>query len=545
MNFPRTLVIGIDGATFDLIKPWADAGLLPTFAHLLKHGAHATLDAYPYLNSAAAWSNIVTGYNPGQHSVFSFTAQVHSPQEWYLVTARDRRKPAFWHTLAASGQRVGVMNVPISFPAETINGFMLSGMDAPLATSKGFSQPAQLFQELRGARIAYEIDVPNMGRAARANPNEMPASVRAMTVARTRAFLYLLEKYPCDAAMVVYIGFDRMAHYFWRDTPPLPDAREWKPLRDLLQLYDEQVSEVLSHAAHDTTVFLISDHGFGTMHIGNRGINQLLEKLGYQAPASRAAKTPLLGRWLDLGRRTIPQAWQRDLAMRFPKLHQRAAGGERVGGYAWSQTRAYAPYASGSIRINLRRRSALGIVEDADYEALVNELAEIVSALVDPETDAPLVKGTHRPQDFFRGPFADSAGDLFIRWDREQVRDAFAYRRNGHDFVITPPPHTNKWIGAHRPNGIFMAYGKGIRAGVAHDPISHFELTPTILYLHDQPLPDDLDGRVLTDWFENDFAAQRAIQKTTASAYTPNADALNDADDKLIQDRLRNLGYIE
>ena len=56
-NFPRTLVIGIDGATFDLIKPWASAGLLPTFAHLLKHGAHATLDAFPHMNSAAAMAS--------------------------------------------------------------------------------------------------------------------------------------------------------------------------------------------------------------------------------------------------------------------------------------------------------------------------------------------------------------------------------------------------------------------------------------------------------------------------------------------------------
>lgn len=545
MNFPRTFVIGIDGATFDLIKPWAEAGLLPTFAHLLKNGAHATLDAYPHMNSAAAWTNIITGYNPGMHSIFSFTNQAHAPENWHPTTARDRLKPAFWHTLAANGQRVGVMNVPISFPAEDINGFMLSGMDAPLTTSKGFSQPAPLFQELRAARIAYEIDVPNMGQAARTHPNEMPASVRDMTIARTRAFLYSLEKYPCDAAMVVYIGFDRMAHYFWHDTPPAPDAREWKPLRDLFQLYDDQVAELLSQMDRDTTVFLISDHGFGTLRVGNRGINQLLEKLGYQARASRAAKISLLGSWLDLGRRTIPQAWQRDLAARFPKLHQRAAGGDTRSGYAWAQTRAYAPYASGSIRLNLRRRSAFGIVDDAEYETLVNELAEIFGALTDPETNAPLVKRVHRGQEFYRGPFADSAGDLYTRWNHDAVRHALAYRRNGHDLVITPPPHTNKWIGTHRPAGIFMAYGKGIRAGVAHDPISHFELTPTILYLHDQPIPDDMDGRVLTDWFEKDFAQQRAIKKTMASEYTPNADALSDADNELIEERLRKLGYIE
>jgi predicted AlkP superfamily phosphohydrolase/phosphomutase len=543
MNFPRTLVIGIDGATFDLIKPWAQAGLLPTFAHLLQNGAHATLVAYPYMNSAAAWTNIVTGYNPGQHGIFSFTTRPLEPINWRAVTGHDRHKPAFWHTLTAAGQRAGVMNVPMSFPAETLNGFMLSGMDSPSATAKNFSHPQGLFQELRRAGIEYVIDVPNLSESARHGEQGLPPMVRDMTVARTRAFLYLLEKYPCDTAMLVYIGNDRMSHHFWNETPPAPDAPEWRPLRELFQLYDSQLQELLQPMTGETTVFLVSDHGFGAVRAGSYGGNALLERAGYQARLTRPLKSSLLSKLLKVGRRTIPQTWQRDLAGRFPTMHARAARAER--GYDWTRTRAYIQGEIGAIRFNLRGRDPDGIVTPEESESLRNELKEFMLGLTNPESGAKIVKGVDRGSELMHGPFVRGAGELYINWNYDTLRDSLAYHRNGEDVVVTASPPSSGWIGTHRSEGIFIAYGKGIRPGVTHEPISHFELTPTLLYLHDQPVADDMDGRVLTEWFEPDFVQQHSLKKASASDYTPAAGNLDNAENEMVETRLRQLGYIE
>lgn len=542
MNFPRTLVVGIDGATFDLIKPWAKAGLLPTFAHLLQHGAHATLDAYPYLNSAAAWTNFVTGYNPGQHGIFDFTNQAKST--WRPTGGADRSKPAFWHLLAAGGQRVGVMNVPISFPAEQTNGFMVSGMDSPAPDRKGFTQPEGLYQELRRAGIAYEIDVPNLAQTTKQKVMELPRAVRDMTLARTRAFLYLLEKYPCDAAMLVYVGSDRMSHYFWSETPPAPGAPEWKPLRELLQLYDAQLEQLLARATSDTTVFVVSDHGFGVARHAYLGMNPLLERLGYQTRRTRPSQATVLGNLLRIGRRTVPGRWQKGLALRFPRAHTRASRSDKQGEFDWSRTRAFA-HLGNHVRINSRARYDHGIVPAEEYDALCLELRDVLCALTDPESGAPLMADVYRRDAFYHGPHAYLAADLVGKWIPRNVRHALAYRRSGHDIVIRPGAPANGWRGTHLPEGIFIAYGKGIRGGVAHPPLTHLELTPTLLYLHDQPVPADMDGRVLTEWFEPAFSASRPIQRGRAVEYRPAGDALNDAENQVIENRLRHLGYIE
>lgn len=148
MNRARTLIIGLDGATFDLIDPLVRTGYLPTLATPMAQGARGPLLSWPAMNSAASWSSIVTGYNPGQHGEYSFGQQWKTlPQQgydWHPTTGSARKKDPFWRLLSAAGRWVGVINVPISFPAEPVNGFMLAGMDAPRVNSPGFAHPPEL-----------------------------------------------------------------------------------------------------------------------------------------------------------------------------------------------------------------------------------------------------------------------------------------------------------------------------------------------------------------------------------------------------------------
>ena len=102
------------------------------------------------------------------------------------------------------------------------------------------------------------------------------------------------------------------------------------------------------------------------------------------------------------------------------------------------------------------------------------------------------------------------------------------------------------WSGVHRPQGIFIAYGKGICPGQSHPTVTHFDLVPTVLYLNDQPIPDDLDGHALLDWFEPKFIAAHPLQRNAATPFVPTAQpSLPEAEQALIEDRLRQLGYLE
>ena len=119
----RVLMIGIDSATFDSMTPWIEEGQLPNFARLLREGAAGKLESVPNINSAPAWSSIVTGKNPGKHSIFYFVEDDSEHYSYQYLNASFRTAKPIWQILSEAGKRVGVINVPISYPAEPLNGF--------------------------------------------------------------------------------------------------------------------------------------------------------------------------------------------------------------------------------------------------------------------------------------------------------------------------------------------------------------------------------------------------------------------------------------
>lgn len=144
----RLLILGLDGATFDLVHPWVREGLLPTFAGLLTEGAWGPLRSVPNMNTAPAWTTFMTGKNPGKHGVFWFAEEGERPGEVRFVSAADRQATSLWRLLSDGGRKVAVVNVPLTYPAEPVNGFMVSGFDAPSTASPGFSRPVDLIHEL-------------------------------------------------------------------------------------------------------------------------------------------------------------------------------------------------------------------------------------------------------------------------------------------------------------------------------------------------------------------------------------------------------------
>ena len=128
---PRTLLVGFDGALLDLCDRWMADGRMPALASICSDGASGGLGSVTPYNSAVAWSSLVTGTNPGRHGVFDFVLSRKGFYGYRVATRRDRRTPALWNHVSDAGGRVAVVNIPMTFPAETVNGVMVSGMDAP------------------------------------------------------------------------------------------------------------------------------------------------------------------------------------------------------------------------------------------------------------------------------------------------------------------------------------------------------------------------------------------------------------------------------
>ena len=552
MDRHRTLIIGLDGATFDLIYPWVQAGHLPTFAKLMAQGVHAPLRAWPNMNSAAAWSSIVTGYNPGMHGVHDFgSAPPQRGYTWHPMTALDRKKDPFWRLLSAKGKRVNIINVPISYPADPINGFMLAGMDTPGLSSHGFAHPPELIDELSRQGIDYIIDIPNLGDLSQKQPYQLPTQVKKMMEARSRTILYLMKK-PWDAFMAVLVATDRIQHYYWPKEEFSLDKREWAPIRETYQLIDSFLGDVLMQMDKDTTLLLVSDHGFGPMPVANRLLNHLFAKLGllYYRQGSNHLQGRLLKALLLYGRRYIPYRFQYPLSRIFRKLHIQAVSENMFAGIDWSRTQVFASPHGGQVYLNLKGRQPEGIVSSEDYHSFRLKIRGILQELIDPTTGIRVIKGVHLREDIFHGPYSDPAGDLVIEWNIGALGKALCSPTPGHQAsvsVLKDLSFFQGWTGTHRTSGIFLAYGPHIKKGKTLSAATHYDITPTLLYLQDHPIPNDMDGKVLTDIFMEDHLNHHPIQYSEPPdiQWKGSATELDAEETRKIEERLRGLGYIE
>jgi predicted AlkP superfamily phosphohydrolase/phosphomutase len=551
----RTLIIGLDGATFDLLNPWIQAGDLPTLARLIRDGSSGILHAYPNMNSAVAWSAIVTGCNPGKHGVYDFGDTLGAKDKiWHPVTARDRKRDPFWRMLNAAGQCVSVINVPISFPADAINGFMISGMDAPGIDSPGAAHPPGLIEELRNQGINYVLDVPKLRQFRSRNPNVLPDIVIKMVQARTQTILNLMDRQPWDTFMAVYIATDRMQHSFWGQSPaPCPPdgsplALSWEPLRQLYKLLDGELAKLLARAGEDTNVLVISDHGFGPSQSDVRKLNRLFEKLGW-LQFRQMRKSPmqvwLLKNFLAYGRRFLPPALQYFLAKRFPSLRERALSANNFGDLDWSKTQVFSHTQFGSVFINAEGVWPNGVVKPEDYDIVCEKVCTVLRGLTDPATGRPLAIAVHRRSEVYSGPHAHRAPDIMIEWDR--TVQATGMRWEGGEMLISQEPkHQDAWHGSHQSEGILIAHGPQIRLGAPLGRITQYDVAPTVLYLQQQPIPKDMDGRVLIELLDPQLLKQRPLQYTdTNGTLVSTAPELDAAEEAQIESRLRDLGYIE
>ena len=154
----KIMVIGLDGATFDLIKPWASEGKLPTFKKLLKNGIYANLESTVPYATVPAWPSFATGCNPGKHGFYDFFKEKENSYE-LTVEARPSKvvkQPTLWEILSYYNKNVAVINVPGTYPPYKINGYMITGMLSPPGAK--FTYPLDFKDELeKAARIRKSL----------------------------------------------------------------------------------------------------------------------------------------------------------------------------------------------------------------------------------------------------------------------------------------------------------------------------------------------------------------------------------------------------
>ena len=142
----RVFVLGLDGATLDIMEPMIEAGELPTFREIMKGGCYGRLRSVVPPLSPPAWVSFSTGRLPGSHGILGFTKMLPRSYQMKLVTGQDNRSRTLWDVVGGTGKRVIVLNVPMTYPPKPVNGLLVSGLDTPDLHSD-FTYPAELKQE--------------------------------------------------------------------------------------------------------------------------------------------------------------------------------------------------------------------------------------------------------------------------------------------------------------------------------------------------------------------------------------------------------------
>ena len=541
----QVLVIGIDGATFDLIRPWAEAGTLPHLAKLMSEGIHGPLESTLPPVTSPAWPTFATGKNPGKHGVFDFIRPLGGRFE--LVNASSLRAKTLWDILSEAGRSVGIMNVPVTYPPKPVNGFVIGGMLSPMTGT--FTYPADLLHRYVDDLPPYRI-APNV-QYKEGNEDSFTADLLDLVRRRGEYALRLMEDHPHDFLMVHFQATDVLQHALWRIVDPThprydPDlAAETLPaFRGVYQAIDEAIGRMLERLDDDATVVVMSDHGFGplqhTVNVNLFLLEQGLLKLKHgvwnrlKTGLFMAGLTPA-SIWHFIESAGLQNyVWQVSKSTR-NKVVSKFLSFDDVD---WARTVAYSIGHVGQVYINLRGREPQGIVAPgAEYRAVRSDVVEALRELRHPETGDSMVDEVIPGDTVVHGPYASRSADLHLVMDgyRSIAFPLFAADRR----IVTRQIRGDS--GCHRRHGVLIAWGRGIRSGQRLEAARIHDLAPTVLHLLGLRVPDDMDGRVLTEALSLDRSV--AYERVDAAREGVQA-ALSPEETAEVEDRLRSLGYL-
>lgn len=491
------LVIGIDGGEWRVIRSLWEQGKLPNLRRLADRGVTATLRT-AYNSSPVIWTTIATGVTPRQHGITDFV--VPTSQGDVPISSSVRKVPALWNMLSKSGRRVAVFGWWGSWPAEEVNGVVVT--DRALLDLPDRVSPASYLPRFLASLEAAKAD-PGLFRL-----DEEP---ELRDLALTRSAEQLAREGGLDLLLVYFRSPDMVSHNHWKyyepeafeEVDPAALAANRNRVPRIYEAVDQEIGRLLKACPEEVNVLILSDHGF------------------------HAAKEEEVKILLDLD-----------------AVLDRLGYLERSGGAVdFSRTRLYT-YASPPhrraklVRFSLTGRERGGRVLPEERAALRQALARDL-ATVTYEGGAPVFYLREaRPAEVQEG------ADFVVGVSPEGATRALRIRGERFEGAI----ESISWIsGTHTRNthGILIAAGPDIDPAAEIEGIRIHDIAPTLLYGLGLPVAEDFAGRAWTELFTPE--ARRRLPLRTIPTWgrrQVGGDAKTSPADEKLLDELRSLGYL-
>lgn len=525
-------MIGLDGATFSILDPMMEAGVMPFLSELTAQGVRAELKSTIPHTTPPAWTTIMTGRSPANHGILDFF-RPESPGSRFLrfVNTKQLKCETIWSYLTRKNMSCISLNFPVMSPPLAINGYSIPGF-VTWRHLRRACHPENLMDQLKSIPdFDLKIIAHDFGLEEKVvegcSPNESEEWIKYHTYKDQQWALvldYLAKQRQSQLQAIVLDSPDRLQHIFYRLLDPqcFPKglSKEDEQLREILvdhyRKLDSMMAEMVKNAGPDTTVFIVSDHGFGPSEECFY-LNTLLEQMGYLSWSDRAVSD---------------EDGSGDVSMDAVRNHGHMLD--------WDNTIAYVNTpSSNGITINIEgKNSQYGIKPEA-YEQFRDKLKAQLLNVTHPKTGRPLVKNIWTREEAFDN--TELAPDLTLSlWDNGLVSTV----KSQH--IVKK---RTEIIGVHYPMGVFMAKGPGIKSGKQLDALDILDVAPAMLYAAGLPIPQEYEGRVPEEMMTPDaLSAKPVIRETSSAAFeqqTMSSLEMDDEDMDLIFKRLKGLGYLD
>ena len=534
----RVVVLGFDGATWDLLDLLASAGRMPSLAALMKRSVHAPMrSAHPPV-TAPAWVSIATGVNPGRHGCFDFNRPDGSLSRLRPLQSWDIGEKTFYEVLAERGRRTVLVNLPVTYPPLTQNITLTS----LLTQGDNAVFPEEL--KSRHAELAGYRCFPDTALRARGRIEDYLKDIRALEAARF-ACIRALWSEPWEVFFAVLSGTDWVSHEAFPDLVKGDFGRAPEAL-GMFEDADRVLGWIAERLDPGDHLLLVSDHGFTTAK-GIFYLNEWLMERGFLAPDYAKPAFPPSHRMEEAALKAAQGDAARLPAWVLRAVHQN--GGARFFAKVYRKLGGTWPLsfrvdASASLASTLTAEChgitvhEAGIFPEGGVEAsrvadVVEKVESALAGLRDPD-GGPVFESVKPREEVYRGPRTAEAAHLLLGPDRWGVAASVKALKN-IPFVVHP-------TGIHSSHGVFLGHGPAFAEGrLPAGLVTVLDVAPAIFYLLGEALPEGLDGRLVPETLKPGVLAARP--PAYAPATLPDRSRA-DLDADAIQERLRGLGYM-
>lgn len=557
----RTLLVGLDAACWEYLAPLLENGEMPTLQRLMESGTSGTLHSTMPPWTPAAWATIATGKSPAQHGVCDMMWRRPGTYEFLPTNASVRRGTPFWQRLNEAGVRVGLVNVPFTYPPDAVDGFVVCGFGTPGSVTD-LTHPPEALQWIETEFGSYEPAV-----SAEVLQSAPPAEILAVETEhqsrQVQIALGMAQRMAVDVLVINLMLPDHANH----KVPTMAEVHE------AYRRSDRDLNELLREFEPDNTL-LISDHGSNRLK-GNFLLGNWLQDHGYctlrpnPPQAQAAAFNWVLMQWFQQKKEWhgLPEK-----IVRFLVRHGMPLLPGRLHKWFWAKLEEQVPFAqqhvlyssqpdyaktqlfpgsiySGLLYLNVSGREPTGTISPEARRALAAEIAAELRTVREPDTGEPLFAHVHTVDELYPGHEEGLLPDLILdsydcAWNIQST--PYVPRAEQTQQRYFAPLGNQRDYGWHSRDGIFVFSGIDFNIGTESYSGHLTDIAATLLHLYGVAVPDDYEGIVLADLLTPALAMMPVQQQAGDPGWMPKDERAPYTGDEQaeLMEHLKALGYL-